>query len=211
MESTDTHTHTPGGPLDYDYIDEGLYIGTNQCCMTGLAEVLRKEGITADVSLEGERLDQPYGVEEYLWLPVPDLAAPSQDQLALGVVALSALVAHGKKVYVHCTNGHGRSTTLVVAYFVSEGRSVDEAIAFIKTKRPSIHLSDAQVQALHVFEATPHAMPAQKDHLYKCPVCGMKYREEATAKKCEAWCAEHHSCNLDIIKDAVTDDCMCAV
>lgn len=38
---------------------------------------------------------------------------------------------------------------------------------------------------------------------YQCPACAMRYREEATAKKCEAWCTEHHSCNLDIIANAI--------
>ena len=42
---------------------------------------------------------------------------------------------------------------------------------------------------------------------YQCPVCLMKYRDPAMAKKCEAWRTEHHRCNLDIIKDAVDDDC----
>jgi hypothetical protein len=37
---------------------------------------------------------------------------------------------------------------------------------------------------------------------YVCPVCKLKYEEEEWVKKCEAWCTEHQSCNLDIIKHA---------
>lgn len=33
---------------------------------------------------------------------------------------------------------------------------------------------------------------------HACPVCGFHYRDEATAKKCEAWCREHGSCSADI-------------
>ena len=44
-------------------------------------------------------------------------------------------------------------------------------------------------------------MPAKK--LFACPECGLFYLEEALAKKCEAWCSEHRSCNLEIIKHAV--------
>lgn len=36
-----------------------------------------------------------------------------------------------------------------------------------------------------------------------CPECGMQYREHEWAKKCEAWCREHKSCNLEIIKHAI--------
>ncbi len=38
---------------------------------------------------------------------------------------------------------------------------------------------------------------------YVCGKCKLKYAEEATAEECEAWCSEHHSCNLEIIRKAV--------
>lgn len=41
---------------------------------------------------------------------------------------------------------------------------------------------------------------------YACEECGLLYRDEAMAEKCQAWCAEHKSCNLDIIKYAVNDE-----
>lgn len=37
---------------------------------------------------------------------------------------------------------------------------------------------------------------------FACPVCKLKYEEEDWAKKCEAWCTEHKSCNLEIIQHA---------
>lgn len=39
--------------------------------------------------------------------------------------------------------------------------------------------------------------------LYRCVECGFQYSEEAIAKQCEAWCKEHHSCNLEITKHAI--------
>ena len=41
------------------------------------------------------------------------------------------------------------------------------------------------------------------DILWVCEICGFHYREKATAEKCEVWCKEHKSCNLEIIKEAV--------
>ena len=38
--------------------------------------------------------------------------------------------------------------------------------------------------------------------LYQCEECGFKYAKKETAEKCEAWCREHKSCNLEIIKEA---------
>lgn len=47
----------------------------------------------------------------------------------------------------------------------------------------------------------------QKDtkELYQCDECGLKYADKETAEKCQAWCTEHKSCNLDIITNAVKD------
>lgn len=39
--------------------------------------------------------------------------------------------------------------------------------------------------------------------LFQCEECGLKYAKKETAEKCEAWCREHKSCNLEIIKEAV--------
>lgn len=38
---------------------------------------------------------------------------------------------------------------------------------------------------------------------YECEECNMFYNEEAWAKKCEKWCGEKHSCNLEITKYAI--------
>ena len=39
--------------------------------------------------------------------------------------------------------------------------------------------------------------------LYVCDECEFAYDKEELAKKCEAWCKEHHSCNMEITKHAV--------
>ncbi|GIW66501.1 MAG: hypothetical protein KatS3mg095_0399 [Candidatus Parcubacteria bacterium] len=142
-------------PFEYNYIIDGIYIGTNQCCQTHFEEKLLKEGITADISLEEERIDSPFGVEIYVWIPVKDQTPPTQDQLQFGVFVLEKLIAMKKKVYIHCRNGHGRAPTLVAAYLIkNRAMTVNEALEFIKTKRPSIHLSDLQIKALDNFAKT---------------------------------------------------------
>lgn len=145
------HEHRPDGPLDYNHITDGIYIGTNQCCTLGLADVLKKEGIGIDISLEETRLDQPFGVEAYLWLPTPDHTAPTRDQLALGVSTIKTLLSQGKKVYVHCKNGHGRASALVGAYLIANGRTPEEAENIIRKGRPTMHLQDEQRRALKEF------------------------------------------------------------
>ena len=147
MENTEAHQ------LDYHAIVDGIYIGTNQCCQVHFDELLKqREGITADISLEAIRLDQPFGVDFYLWLPTEDHTAPSPHQLRLGAAAITELVAMRKKVYVHCKNGHGRAPTLVAAYLITtKGMGSEEAEVFLKARRPSMHLWDSQREALRAF------------------------------------------------------------
>ena len=137
--------------LEYDYIADGIYIGTNQCCQTHFAEKLKQEGIEADISLEEERVDAPFGVQFYAWIPIKNHTAPTSEQLDFGVATIEKLVSMKKKIYVHCQNGHGRAPTLVAAYLVKKGKTVDETIDFIKNKRPTIHLEKVQKIALEEF------------------------------------------------------------
>ncbi|MBI4600070.1 hypothetical protein HY732_04060 [Candidatus Uhrbacteria bacterium] len=37
---------------------------------------------------------------------------------------------------------------------------------------------------------------------YQCEACGFHYREKEWAEKCEAWCQQHNSCNLEITAHA---------
>ncbi len=145
------HIHPDNPELDYDHIIDGVYIGTNQCCVMGLADVLKKEGITADISLEEDRLDTPFGVDVYLWIPVVDHMAPTMDQLSFGAESIEKLVTQGRKIYVHCKNGHGRAPTFVAAYLIRKGYEPEKAIKFIASKRDGVHTHKPQEEILNKY------------------------------------------------------------
>ncbi len=42
--------------------------------------------------------------------------------------------------------------------------------------------------------------------IYRCSECGLGYTDKEIALKCQAWCKEHKSCNLDIIKYAIKEN-----
>ena len=142
--------------LDYNQITPEIFIGTNACCTSHFEEELISKGITADISVESERLDTPLGIKFFLWLPTKDDHAPSTDALRVGVATLTELVKLKQKVYVHCKNGHGRAPTLVAAYLISQGYSVKEAVALIELKRPNTHLNREQLSALEQFASHNH-------------------------------------------------------
>ncbi len=54
--------HPTHVPFEYSKITEYIYIGTNQCCQMHFKKSLLKKGVNADISLEKENLDTPYGV-----------------------------------------------------------------------------------------------------------------------------------------------------
>ena len=58
---------------------------------------------------------------------------------------------------------------------------------------------------LHIFvmRGHKHDNTCEEAAEYQCPECGFKYKEKEWAEKCEAWCREYHTCNLEIIKHAI--------
>ena len=120
--------------FEYDQITDNIFIGTNMCCQVHFEQELLDKGINIDISLEEERLDAPFGVESFLWLPTKDLTPPSQDQLDMGVKAIDSYISLNKKMYVHCRLGHGRGPTMVAAYLISTGMTLEDAIETIRKK-----------------------------------------------------------------------------
>jgi len=73
-------------------------------------------------------------------------------QLLAGSSVMHAALSAGKKVYIHCRNGHGRSPALVAAYLMRyRGMSIEDAAQTIKLKRPESHLEKVQIEALTGF------------------------------------------------------------
>ncbi len=61
--------------FEYNKILPSVFLGTNQCCIVHFKKELIRKGITADLSLESEKLDAAWGAKYFLWLPVKDHTA----------------------------------------------------------------------------------------------------------------------------------------
>jgi len=42
----------------------------------------------------------------------------------------------------------------------------------------------------------------ENKELYQCEECGFHYENREWAEKCEAWCRDHKSCNIEITAHA---------
>ena len=144
-----THRET----FEYSEISPYIYLGSNMCC-GGHFKKLSILGVYADIDLEYTRdsFEKLSGIDLFLWLPTRDHTFPSHKQLIIGIRTIQALVESKTKMYIHCEFGHGRSPSLVIAYFIAEGMSYREAHAYVKKRRPEVHLLPAQVRGLEKFE-----------------------------------------------------------
>ena len=105
-------------------------------------DLLKSEGVQSIISLCSEQhghieMYKNRGIE-YLYLPTRDYQIPSVENLHKGVQFISARVGEGKKVYVHCKAGRGRSAALVLCYLISKGMSKTCAQNFLLQKRASV-------------------------------------------------------------------------
>jgi protein-tyrosine phosphatase len=70
-----------------------------------------------------------------IWHPVPDLHAPSLEEVESLVDAVMAALDRGD-VIVHCGAGYGRAGTVAAAVLMSAGATMDEALGTVADARP---------------------------------------------------------------------------
>lgn len=86
-----------------------------------------------------------------LHLPVPDMSAPTPEQLVTALDYIDRSLAQGSAVYVHCLMGQGRTGTVLAAYLVRAGFTADAAIERIRALRPGSIIAPAQERAVANF------------------------------------------------------------
>jgi uncharacterized membrane protein YdjX (TVP38/TMEM64 family) len=138
--------------MSYNQVEDFIFGGNNMCCQTHFEEELLSKGISADISLEAERLDNPQGVKYFFWFPWVEDIAPAMELIDIAMGAMDTLVENNIKVYVHCKNGHGRTTTFLCSYYIHKGMTAEEALDFVFSKRPSGHINDIQKAFLKEYE-----------------------------------------------------------
>jgi hypothetical protein len=146
----------------WDEIVPGVWIGRWLSDAEALGAVAG--GVTAVLDLSDAFSEAgPFIDLKYCHLPVLDLTAPTSSQLADAVRFINANAADGI-VYVHCKIGYSRSASVVAAWLLHTGRAVnvDDAVAILRSKRPSIVIRPEIRAALGNFVADlrrPAAVP----------------------------------------------------
>jgi membrane-associated phospholipid phosphatase len=137
----------------WDEIVPGVWIGR------WLSDTEAREAVAAGVTAVLDLSDafseaRPFMDLEYRHLPVLDLTAPTPSQLAEAVSFINANTVEGI-VYVHCKIGYSRSASVVAAWLLHTRRAanVDDAVAILRSKRPSIVIRPEIQIALDNFAA----------------------------------------------------------
>jgi protein-tyrosine phosphatase len=88
------------------------------------------------------------------WTPIRDAApAPDLAWLRKTVAFIDKQRRAGRTVYVHCFAGVSRSAMVVTAYYMHEkGWTRDEALAFVRTRRPQVRPNPAFMELLLEWE-----------------------------------------------------------
>jgi dual specificity MAP kinase phosphatase len=117
---------------------------------------LKKLGITAIVNMRMRSIPNTQNNSDfrYLYLPTPDRQAPTLANLKKGVAFITAEIKKGGKVYVHCHAGEGRGPTMVLAYLISTGLVLEDAVQLIKNVRIFIRPTRVQFDQLKTYAKT---------------------------------------------------------
>lgn len=108
-------------------VDENVILGGIPFGFLGMPEHLRKDfGVRGVINMCEEykgpcKKYDMLGIEE-LWLPTTDHFEPSLEDLKKAVQFIKKYERRGKRVYVHCRAGHGRSAAVVFAYLLSKAK-----------------------------------------------------------------------------------------
>ena len=129
---------------NYSAIEPGLYMG-------GSVEA-PPPGTKVVINLC--EIEDPYTVDRNVWESIPDgEPAPSLDWLRKMVAVVDEEQQAGRQTYVHCFAGISRSGMVVAAYEMFKNHwTRDQALEFIRSKRPQVKPNPAFMQRLLEWE-----------------------------------------------------------
>ncbi len=130
-----------------------------------LAKKALRSGVTAVLDLSAEFAEaKPFRKINYRNIPVLDLTAPTQAQLAEMAEFIGNHSRNGA-VYVHCKIGYSRSAAAVAAYLIMSGtaNTAKEAFAIIRRVRPSVVIRPEVIAAVSEFEFRLRSSPDGTD------------------------------------------------
>ncbi len=143
-----------GKPNGFDWIERPVLAAMARPNGPDELVWLRKQGVQLVITLSETPLHRGWVNDAGLFalhVPIPDMSAPTDEQLHECISAI-AKARDGKfGVAIHCTAGLGRTGTVIAAHFVDRGLDAKTAIARVRELRPGSIETMNQEAAVRAF------------------------------------------------------------
>ena len=142
-------------PRNFSWIEPSILAGCGRPESIVELEAAKREGIETIVSLTSTPLNPGIiGRIGFTYMHHPLSAMPSSQELAQIVEFIESQKLQSRPILIHCGEGKGRTGTVLAAYLVYQGKIADEAIQFVREKRPGSIQTAEQEVAIREFEKT---------------------------------------------------------
>ena len=141
-------------PDGFSWIDKPVLAGMARPASLEELEWLRLQGIELLLSLTEDPPRRDWINDAGLLLihePVPDMEAPTQEQLRRCLSAIARAQARNMGVAVHCGAGLGRTGVVLACYLVTKDMNAHNAIARVRRLRPGSIETEEQAEAVAEF------------------------------------------------------------
>ncbi|HSP77420.1 MAG TPA: dual specificity protein phosphatase family protein [Myxococcaceae bacterium] len=140
--------------LNLDWVTADLAMG-GRFPVEAAEYLARQLAIHHIVDVRREARDDEHVLHEHgislLHLPTEDMCAISRHLLHEGVRWVRGHLGEGRKVYIHCEHGIGRSALLALCVLVELGQAPLEALERAKRARPRVSPSPEQLEAFRAW------------------------------------------------------------
>ncbi len=140
-----------GIPIFRGAAQQQLMLGPQLSKLGKLKLKLMGVGSSVNLQQEFDDIEANLDFESHLHLPTPEYEPISDAHLRLGIQYLGDELSTGKRIYIHCREGVSRAPSLVVAYLISTGTSLDEALSLTRKRRPFVSILPNQLASIKNF------------------------------------------------------------
>ena len=98
-------------------------------------------------SIFDQSLFESIGIK-YFNIPVDNYFAPELEQIDTAIEYIKSNISDENNILIHCKEGVGRSSLIIIAYLVTTGLDLFESMEIVKSHRWGANLNNIQFQKL---------------------------------------------------------------
>lgn len=142
----------PGGEMLLPRCREMRFLGVDMVVSAQTESEARSLGLSGE-----EGACQEAGID-FLRIPIQDHSAPPYTKAVFdGITQMVEAIKAGKKIYIHCFAGIGRSATLAAAVLLHQDYSAEEAIRALRKAR-GLSVPETQEQIMWILDYAERQM-----------------------------------------------------